>query len=162
MRMSLKLHPATKLLGYARRYKALLISTLIMGVLGFAVTFIFPWLIGSAIDRVISPPSALRDHSDRSRQLLILLGIGTVSALVSSVAVYGRGHLSVKLGNRIIADLRQDLFDHLNRLSLHFYSKERTGSIVSRLINDIQQASQIISGGGILLLLDLVQMFVGL
>jgi ABC-type bacteriocin/lantibiotic exporter with double-glycine peptidase domain len=62
----------------------------------------------------------------------------------------------VKLGNRVITDVRQDLFDHLYRLSLHFYSKERTGSIVSRLINDIQQASQIISGGGIMLLLDLL------
>jgi ABC-type multidrug transport system fused ATPase/permease subunit len=160
--MSVKLHPVTRLFGYARRYKALLISTLVMGVLGFAVTFLFPWLIGSAIDRVISPHGAPSDPADRARELLILLGIGAVTALVSSVAVYGRGHLSVKLGNRIIADLRQDLFDHLNRLSLHFYSKERTGSIVSRLINDIQQASQIISGGGILLLLDFVQMLVGL
>src|SRR5690242_14599847 len=120
--MSVTMHPATKLLGYARRYKALLISTLVMGVFGFAVTFVFPWLIGSAIDRVISPHET-GDPAGRAKSLLILLAIGVVTALVSSVAVYGRGHLSVKLGNRIIADLRQDLFDHLNRLSLHFYSK---------------------------------------
>ena len=164
--MSSKIHSATRLLGYARRYKTLLILTLTMGVLGFAVTFVFPWLIGSMIDWVIAPrpgpDGALPPPADRARWLILLLIVGAVTAVASSVAVYGRGHLSVKLGNRIITDLRQDLFDHLNRLSLHFYSKERTGSIVSRLINDIQQASQIISGGGILLLLDLVQMIVGL
>ena len=159
--MASRVKAAAQLLNYARRYRALLASTIAMGVLGFAVIFIFPWMIGSTIDHVIAPPVGTPE-ADRSRWLLVLLAIGAASAAVSSVAVYGRGHLSVKLGNRIMADLRQDLFEHLNRLSLHFYAKERTGSIVSRLINDIQQASQIISGGGIMLLLDLVQVLVGL
>ena len=154
------IHSGLRLLNYARRYRLLLAATLAMGVLGFAVIFVFPWLIGTTIDRVIAATDA--PAGEHRHWLLWLLLIGAGQALISSVAVYGRGHLSVKLGNRIITDLRQDLFDHLNRLSLHFYSKERTGSIVSRLINDIQQASQIISGGGILLLLDLLQMLVGL
>ncbi len=145
------------MLTYARRYWALLTVTVVMGVLSSIVAFVLPWVIGSTIDHVISahPPT---DTSGRARWLIFLLIIGTITALVSSAAVYWRGHLGVKLGNRIIADLREDLFDHLSRLSLHFYVKESTGSIVSRLINDIQQASQIISGGGTLLLLDLLQM----
>lgn len=158
--MASNFRSSTRLLGYAKRYRMLLAMTITMGVLGFAISFIFPWLIGTAIDKVIAP--AHLPAADRARWLLNLMIIGFITALVTSVAVYGRGHLSVKLGNRIITDIRQDLFDHLSRLSLHFYSKERTGSIVSRLINDIQQASQIISGGGILLLLDLLQMGIGL
>jgi subfamily B ATP-binding cassette protein MsbA len=154
---------AARLVVYARRYKLLLLSTLAMGMVGFAIIFLFPWLIGTVIDEVIGSASSNGgDSAERAHWLVLLLIVGGITVPVSSVASYGRGHLSVKLGNRIIADLRQDLFDHLNRLSLQFYSKERTGSIVSRLINDIQQASQIISGGGILLLLDLVQMFAGL
>ena len=160
MSLPRRLKPASKLLGYARRYHTLLAMTVVMGLLSFAVTFIFPWLIGTAIDRIIAPPAGTAEHQ-RIHWLIILLIIGAVTAAVSSVAVYGRGHLSVKLGNRIITDLRQDLFDHLSRLSLQFYSRESTGSILSRLINDIQQASQIISGGGVLLALDLVQMLVG-
>src|SRR5688572_28880359 len=149
-----------QLFKYALRYKPLLALTVLMGVLGFAVTFVFPWLIGSAIDRVVNgrgPGGSIEPPTERTRWLLVLLAIGAATALCSAVAAYGRGHFSVKLGNRVIADLRQDLFDHLNRLSLHFYSKERTGSIVSRLINDIQQASQIVSGGALLLLLDFFQ-----
>jgi ABC-type multidrug transport system fused ATPase/permease subunit len=158
--MAFGIRSTTRFLNYARRYRTLLALTLAMGVLAFAVNFMFPWLIGTAVDRVIANDEAAR--ASRAKWLLGLLAIGAVTALISSAAVYGRGHLSVKLGNRIIADLRQELFDHLNRLSLHFYAKERTGSIVSRLINDIQQASQIISGGGILLLLDVVQVLIAL
>src|SRR3954447_5970252 len=43
--MAIKMHSARHLVGYARRYKPLLFATLTMGVLGFAVTFVFPWLI---------------------------------------------------------------------------------------------------------------------
>ncbi len=150
----------TRLAQYVKRYKVLFASTLAMGVLGFAVVFLFPWLIGTAIDKVISPHNGDPSNAGRVHWLMILMVIGAITVPISSLAVYGRGHLSVKLGNRIITDLRQDLFDHLNRLSLYFYSKEPTGSIVSRLINDIQQASQIISGGGILLLLDVVQILI--
>src|SRR5689334_13479445 len=107
------------LFGYAKRYRTLLAITLVMGVLGFAVTFVFPWLIGNAIDRVIAPRGG--EQGARHHWLMILLAVGVGVVLVSMVAAYGRGHFTVKLGNRIIADLRQDLFDHLNRLSLHFY-----------------------------------------
>src|SRR4051794_530090 len=94
------------LVGYAKRYRTLLTVTLVMGVLGFAVTFVFPWLIGNAVDRVIAagaqPPDA------RYHWLRFLLAVGAGVVLTSMVAAYGRGHFTVKLGNRIIADLRQD------------------------------------------------------
>lgn len=154
-----------RLFSYAKRYKALLVATIGMGLMGFAVTFVFPWMIGSAMDRVISPRpgpgGVLPPVAQREHWLLLLTIIGTITALCSAVAVYGRGHMTAKLGNRIIADLRQELFDHLNRLSLHFYAKESSGAILSRLINDIQQASQIMNSGVILLALDAVQMLVG-
>ena len=136
-----------------------------MGVLGFAVTFLIPWLIGTAVDYVIAPRpvnGVAPSTESRTRWLWLLVIVGVCVALCSAVATYGRGHFSVKLGSRVIADVRQDLFDHLNRLSLHFYSKERTGSIVSRLINDIQQASQILNGGAVLLALDAAQVAIGL
>jgi subfamily B ATP-binding cassette protein MsbA len=161
MRMAPQLEHLKSLFAYALRYRALLAVTLAMGVLGFAVTFVFPWLIGSAIDRVIAPSN---DWSDRGRYqwLLVLMAIGAGVVITSVIAGYGRGHFTVKLGNRVVADLRQDLFDHLNQLSLHFYAKERSGSIVSRLINDIQQASQIMNAGVLLVALDVVQMLIGL
>jgi ABC-type multidrug transport system fused ATPase/permease subunit len=132
------------LFSYAKRYKTLLAVTVLMGLMGFAVTFVFPWMIGNAMDHVISPRPGLHGElpsmASRKHWLGLLTIVGAITAFCSAIAVYGRGHMTVKLGNRIITDLRQELFDHLNRLSLHFYAKESSGAILSRLINEIQQA----------------------
>src|SRR5262249_52741612 len=81
--------------------------------------------------------------------------------LLHAIFTYGRGYYTATLGNRVIRDLRQDLFDHLHQLSLHFYSRERTGSIVSRIINDIQTASQLINGGIVSVAMDCFSIVIG-
>jgi ABC-type multidrug transport system fused ATPase/permease subunit len=152
-----------RLVGRALAYKGLLTLTILMGILGIALNFVFPWLIGSALDWVVAPDWVARGSeatptdAERMRRLWTLTAIGAGTALAFGVVFYVRGHYTVKLGNRVITDLRRDCFDHLQRLSLHFYSKERTGSIMSRLINDIQQAGDLINGGVVLVLMDLLQ-----
>jgi ABC-type multidrug transport system fused ATPase/permease subunit len=113
---------------------------------------------------ILAAPVATQVPSDDERisWLWVLIGLAMLFSILHSIGTYGRGFYAAKLGNRIIADLRQDLFDHLHRLSLHFYAKERTGSIVSRLITDIQQASQIVNGGFIGVIMDLFSMTLGL
>jgi subfamily B ATP-binding cassette protein MsbA len=132
------------------------------GILKFTASFSFPWLLGSALDHVIAPHAGA-DNSDSARLhwLWLLLGLGVLFSIIHSLATYGRGFYTKRLGNRVIADLRQDLFDHLHRLSLHFYAKERTGSIISRLITDIQQASQLINGGIVSVAMDSTQLLIG-
>jgi subfamily B ATP-binding cassette protein MsbA len=146
-----------RLLNHALTYRGLLTLAIVAGLINLSLTFVFPWLIGSAIDKVIVPSGGAAPLEQREHWLLILVGIGAGTALMFGIVTYARGHCTVKLGNRIMADLRRDLFDHLQRLSLHFYSQGRTGSIVSRLINDIQQAGNIINGGVILVVMDVVQ-----
>jgi subfamily B ATP-binding cassette protein MsbA len=168
MREGLRDRYFKRLLGYAARYKGLLALTIAMGVVGLALQFVIPWLIGSAIDQVIAPDwvragkAAPPSDAERLRKLWLLVGVGAATAVSFAVVFYIRGHYTVKLGNRLITDLRRDLFDHLQRLSLHFYSKERTGSIVARLINDIQQAGNLVNGGIILVIMDLLQTLVAL
>jgi subfamily B ATP-binding cassette protein MsbA len=157
-----------RLLTQALRYKWLLTLTLGAGMLNVGLTFVFPWLIGSAVDGVTAPDwerwgaAGPPTIEQRSRHLWTLVAVGAGTALAFGVIGYLRGHYSVKLGNRLITDLRRDLFDHLQRLSLHFYSKERTGSIVSRLINDIQRAGDLVHGGMILVVIDAFQTIVAL
>ncbi len=151
-----------RFLAYAFDYKKLIVLAIATGVLKFTASFSFPWLLGSALDHVIAP-QRLADQSPASRMhwLWLLLSLGVIFSIIHSLATYGRGFYTKRLGNRIIADLRQDLFDHLHRLSLHFYAKERTGSIISRLITDIQQASQLINGGIVSVVMDSTQLIIG-
>jgi ABC-type multidrug transport system fused ATPase/permease subunit len=151
-----------RFLAYALDYKALLGVAVAMGILKFGMNYTFPWLIGSAIDYVIRPVNPDTTEAQRLEWLWTLIGLGVLFSILHSIGTYGRGFYAAKLGSRIIADIRQDLFDHLHRLSLHFYAKERTGSIVSRLITDIQQASQIVNGGFVAVVMDLFAMSLGL
>src|SRR5687768_2051147 len=95
-----------RLLSRAAAYKALLALTLIAGVVSMLLAFVFPWLIGSVIDRVIAPAGESgATPEQRLRWRWILIGVGAASALLYAGSYYVRGSCTVKLGNRIIADL---------------------------------------------------------
>lgn len=149
---------------YARSYKGLLVASVISGTAGFLLAFVYPWLIGNAIDTIVAPrgEAAEWSESERFRWLMTLTGVGVAAACCHAAVAYIRGHTTVKLGHRIAHHLRRDLFDHFQRLSLHFYSKQRTGTIVSRLIHDVHQATGIIYGGIIVVGLDVGQLIIAL
>jgi subfamily B ATP-binding cassette protein MsbA len=153
-----------RFLAYALDYRGLLAIAVAMGISKFLVNYTFPWLIGSAVNTITAPEQggASLTAEQRAQWLWWLVGFGIVFSIVHAISTYGRSFYAAKLGNRIIADVRQDLFDHLHRLSLHFYARQRTGSIISRLITDIQTASQLINGGVIAVVMDLVSVLVGL
>ncbi len=153
-----KSHYFRRFLAYALNYKGLLVTALAMGVAKFTLQYGFPWIAGEGINLVVSAG----ETSQQVRWLWILVTAGVILTVLHSITTFGRSYFTHRLGNRIIADLRQDLFDHLHRLSLHFYSKERTGSIVSRIINDIQSAAQLVNGGVVALVMDMASLFIGL
>src|SRR6185503_5330231 len=62
---------------------------------------------------------------------------------MSSVQTYLPGWV----GERIRADLRNRLFDHLQRLSLGFFERNRAGGIISRLTNDVEAIDQLVTDG---------------
>ncbi len=155
-------HYFRRFLRYALDYKGLLATAVGMGVGKFTLAYGFPWIGGEGIDKIVKPVDSSLSVEQRLTWLWWLVAAGVGLAVVHSVATFGRSYFTARLGNRIIADLRQDLFDHLHRLSLHFYSKERTGAIVSRIITDIQTAAQIVNGGVVALVMDMTSIFIGL
>lgn len=154
-----------RVFGYALENKGLLFATVLMGVVGFGVTFVFPALVGSLIDNVIQPRAqngAFPTMAERIRRLWELTIIGAITALLFGISGYGRGHFGMKLGNRIALMLRGDMFDHLQRLSLQFYSHQRTGGLVWRLMQGVHGVNGLISSGIILLFMDVAQVGIAL
>lgn len=145
---------------YAWANKKLLFATLLTGTLGFAANLIFPALIRSLIDYVIQPHpinGVIPTVPQRLHHLWVLTGIGVVTALLLGIAAYGRGHFNMKLGYRIALMIRTDLFDHLQKLSLQFYAKQRTGTLVWRLMQEVHGVNGLINAGVILFILDVSQ-----
>jgi ATP-binding cassette subfamily B protein len=71
--------------------------------------------------------------------------------LLAGLANWGMSYLQTYLtgwvGERILADLRNKLFDHLQHLSLGFYERNRAGVIISRLTNDVEALDQLVTDG---------------
>src|SRR6201996_7530846 len=75
---------------------------------------------------------------DRDTTLLALLALGMIAvAVVSTVVGVFQTLLSTQIGQRIMRDLRVAVYAHLQRMSLGFFTKTRTGEIQSRIANDI-------------------------
>jgi ABC-type multidrug transport system fused ATPase/permease subunit len=98
-----------------------------------------PYLAGRAID------DGIRDGDTGA--LAIILGAFVAAALVNWGATYVQTYLINWVGQRALQDLRLELFEHLQRLSIGFYSRRKTGVLISRITNDVQALDQLVTEG---------------
>ena len=150
-----------KLLRYVGHHKKWALLTAAFGVMGFLLSFVYPWIIGSAVDLVVGT-SAETTLEQRRNSLIWLTGSAALTGLLHAAVVYGRGHYNIQLSDSIVTDLRRDLFHHLQSLSLRFFSKERTGSILGRLLHDVQEATALIYSGLMVAGMDALQLLIAM
>jgi ABC-type multidrug transport system fused ATPase/permease subunit len=81
------------------------------------------------------------------RLLVIVVAVFLAVGLASWATGYAESYYTGWVGERVLADLRRKLFGHLQRLSLGFYERNRTGVIVSRMTNDIEALDQLVTDG---------------
>ena len=98
-----------------------------------------PYLAKLAID------DGIRDGDcTRARWIVVAFVVAGLGDLVTSAA---QTYFTGWTGERILADLRNKLFRHLQRLSLGFYERNRAGVIISRLTNDVEALDQLVTDG---------------
>src|SRR3954469_21599056 len=114
-----------RLLGYVRPHRQYAWVTLCFGTLGFLLSFVYPSLIGTAVDLVAHSGSGSALTGDERSNLFRLALLALVTAALQASVVYGRGHFNVHLSDGIVSDLRRELFAHLQKLSVRFYTQER-------------------------------------
>ncbi len=98
-----------------------------------------PYLAKLAIDDGIS-------QQDLGR-LSLLVALFLLSAVLALVASSANTYLTGWVGERMLADLRNGLFRHLERLSMGYYERNRTGVIVSRITNDVEALDTLVTDG---------------
>ena len=98
-----------------------------------------PYLAGRAIDDGI--------RAKDMEALTIIVVVFVVAALVNWAATYVQTFLINWVGQRALQDLRIELFQHLQRLSIGFYSRNKAGVLISRLTNDVQALDQLVTDG---------------
>ncbi len=80
-------------------------------------------------------------------QLYLVVAVFVVAGLLNWAMFYVETYMTGWVGERVLADLRTTLFDHLQRLSLGFYERNRAGVIISRLTNDVEAIDQLVTDG---------------
>jgi ATP-binding cassette subfamily B protein len=127
------------LLELVRPYRGRTILMFLALIAGTAASLAPPPLAKLAIDDGIVPGDL------RTLDLVVVAFI--VSALVYWAATYAQTYLVGWIGQRVLQDLRIQLFAHLQTLSIAFFSRRQAGVIISRLTNDVQALDQLVSDG---------------
>src|SRR5579871_5852116 len=134
-----KLKPGTikRIAGYARPYRWQLTIFLFATALDAAITVVNPLLLRELIDNGI----IARDEAIVIGVALTVAGVALFDAFLGVVTRY----FSARIGEGLIYDLRTQVFDHVQRQPLAFFTRAQTGSLVSRLDGDVVGAQQAIT-----------------
>ncbi len=130
------LRPLMMLAPYLSRYRLMVIGTFVALTAAAAATLAVPVGVRNVIDMGFSGNNA----SSIDRYFLVLMAIGVVLAIASAARFFFVNWL----GERLISDLRSDVFAHLTSLSPAFYDKTHSGEVMSRLTADTTQVKGVI------------------
>jgi ATP-binding cassette subfamily B protein len=120
-------------------YKARTALAVFFLLLATGVSLLPPYLAKVAIDHGI--------QKQDERALLIVTGLFVLAGIALIATSAAQTYFTGWTGERILADLRNTLFRHLQRLSLGFYERNRAGVIISRLTNDVEALDQLVTDG---------------
>lgn len=135
------MRPLRLVFTYARNYVPQLVLTVVSMFLLVGVQLVTPWVIKTLIAAVTGQAGGTQGaHTVTALALLSLLlyvvrgGLAFVRSYAAHVAGWG-----------VVADTRQHIYEHLQRLSLRFYADKQTGQLMSRVVNDTELFEQLIA-----------------
>ena len=136
----------TKLWKYVKPYYSRLIWAVVCMVGVALFTTASMWIMKYVVDRIFI---------EKNVHMLLMIALGLpLIFLLKGICSYGQGYLMSYIGQKIVMDLRNDLFEHYQKLSLDYFENKRTGSIISRITNDVGIIQNAVSSGLVSLVKD--------
>jgi ATP-binding cassette subfamily B multidrug efflux pump len=128
-----------RLVGYLRPYKWQVTLAIGLLLVASSLQIVGPWLTQIAIDDVIPK----RDTS----LLAAIAAAYLASVLAGAILLYVQSVLTTWLGQRVMYDLRTEIFAKLQRLDLHFYDRNPVGRLMTRITSDVETLNELFSSG---------------
>ncbi|QSO52228.1 ABC transporter ATP-binding protein [Alicyclobacillus curvatus] len=128
-----------RLFRYVTNYPKLIVLALIATLGNLVATLFGPYMVGKVIDTAISQGDVHRLLMDS----VLLLAL----YLLNFVASHYRIYLTNLLGQRVIQGLRAELFSHVQRLSMGFFESRPAGSVLVRIMNDVNSLQDLFTNG---------------
>ena len=137
-----------RLLGYMGRQRWALAMAMLLVLVTSGLDLLGPFLMGRAIDLYIG-------HHDLGG-LARLLALMLAAYLIAAGSMWLQAYIMAGVAQRAVRDLRRDLFDKLQTLSLRFFDQHPHGELMSRLTNDVETVNNILTSGATQLMANLL------
>ncbi len=128
-RQKLARETVRRVVGFAKPHRKLISIFLGLVVVDASMVVVTPLLVRRIVDDGILKGNSLL--------VTVLALVMAAVAVLSALLTLGQGYLSAKVGEGLIYDLRTQVFAHVQRMSLAFFTRTQTGALVSRLNNDV-------------------------
>lgn len=137
-----------RILKYMSPYKTKFYLALFLTLFIAIISIFRPAIIGRLVGQSITN----KDTDGLLTGVLIVIGI----LIVEAIGSYFRSYISQELGQNVIRDIRNEVFNHITKLKLKFFDKNPIGMLVTRVISDIETVADIFSQGFIMIIGDLL------
>ncbi len=140
-----------RLLRYVYPYKKYFFTALSLTILLALLGPLRPYLVQLTLDNEVT----YGDYNGLLKMVMLLLGL----IIFQSIVMYGNTYLTNWLGQSIIRDIRNQVFQHILKLKLSYFDKTAIGTLQTRTINDVETLNDVFSQGLVRILGDLLQIF---
>lgn len=145
---------------FVKPYRWLIALTIVIGVIKFAIPLFMPLLMRIVIDDIVD---STLPAEVATRQLFYWIGGTMLLFFVLRPPVeYYRQYYAQYVSNKILYDIREELYAHLQKLSLSYYSNTRAGEVISRVINDVEQTRNFVMIGLMNVWLDIATILIAI
>jgi ATP-binding cassette, subfamily B, putative efflux pump len=142
-------------------YKWYIVATMIIGIIKFAIPLLIPLLLKYVVDEIIGntklPMSVKIERLWWSIAVMLVIFV-----IIRPIVEYYRQYFAQWTASKVLYDIRNRLFTHMQKLSFTYYANHRTGEIISRVINDVEQTKDFIITGLMNLWLDMTTIIIAL
>lgn len=139
---------------FVRPYMKWIVLTLIIGMVKFSIPLTLPMILKYVVDELLGN-SALT-IAERVSKLMTVIGGGLILfVIVRGPVEYYRQYFAQLITSKVLFDMRNKLYGHLQRLSLRYYQNTKVGEAISRFINDVEQPKNLVEVGMMNVWLDM-------
>jgi ATP-binding cassette, subfamily B, putative efflux pump len=145
-------------LAFVKPYKWQIFWTILIGLAKFGIPLLTPLILKYVVDDIIQ--TSLPFDEKMNKLYWLMGGAAVVFVVLRPPIEYWRQYYAQWVGSKILYDIRDKMFDHIQRLSLRFYSNNKSGEIISRVIHDVEQTKTFVITGLMNVWLDMATIII--
>ncbi|MCY8406360.1 ABC transporter ATP-binding protein [Bacillus sonorensis] len=143
---------------FVKPYKWKIILTVLIGIIKFSIPLVIPLLLKYVVDDIIQGTGTAQEKT--SSLFTVMAVVFAVYLVLRPPVEYYRQYFAQWTASKVLYDIRDRLFSHIQKLSLRYYANTRAGEIISRVINDVEQTKEFVIIGLMNVWLDVITIFI--